>query len=83
MAGLIRRVFLSHISELAEFPRERPFVAAAQAAVARADDAVADMAYFTARGEKPSAYCRSVVRGLRGLRIGVSAARIRALASRL
>src|SRR6266700_2646184 len=58
---LVWRTFLSHTSELRQFPVDRSYVAAAEAAVIRAGHAVTDMAYFAARDAEPAEYCAAKV----------------------
>ncbi|MDX8034233.1 FxSxx-COOH system tetratricopeptide repeat protein [Lentzea sp. BCCO 10_0856] len=56
-----RRVFLSHTSELREYPEGGSFVDAMEKAVLRGRDAPVDMAHFTAGVLTPAASCRERV----------------------
>jgi hypothetical protein len=56
------QVFVSHTSDMDEFPEGRSFVQAALDAVGRAGMASVDMRYFAARDGKPADYCRQRVR---------------------
>jgi hypothetical protein len=56
------QVFISHTSDMARFPGDRPFVQAALDAVGRAGMAPVDMRHFAARDGNPAAYCQQRVR---------------------
>ena len=56
------QVFVSHTSDMAQFPEDRSFVQAALDAVNRAGSVPVDMRYFPARDRTPADYCREKVR---------------------
>jgi hypothetical protein len=57
------RVFLSHTSELRDFPRGASYVAAAERAVSAAGHVIVDMADFPATGGPAAQLCADRVRG--------------------
>jgi hypothetical protein len=56
------RVFLSHTSELREFPGGASYVAAAERAVSACGHVIVDVADFPAVGQAPAQLCRERVR---------------------
>ena len=56
-------MFLSHTSELRDFPQGMSYVAAAERAVSAAGHVVVDMAGFPAAGQAPARVCAERVRG--------------------
>src|SRR5215472_8016122 len=57
-----RAVFISHTSDLSEYPPERSYVRAMVDAVLRAGLRPVEMGYFAAREGKPAEYCQRQVR---------------------
>jgi Domain of unknown function (DUF4062) len=57
------RVFLSHTSELRDFPRGKSYVAAVEQAVSAAGHVIVDMAGFPAAGQPAAQLCAEKVRG--------------------
>jgi tetratricopeptide (TPR) repeat protein len=57
------RVFISHTSELRDFPGGRSYVAAVERAIAAAGHVVVEMADFAAADEAPARLCAEKVRG--------------------
>jgi len=70
------RVFLSHTSELRQYPQAGSYIAKAERAVSAAGHAIVDMADFPAIDQAPAAVCKQRVRncdvlvGIYGLRYG-------------
>ena len=56
-------MFISHTSELRDFPRGMSYVAAVERAISAAGHVVADMADFAAADQAPARVCAEIVRG--------------------
>jgi hypothetical protein len=57
------RVFISHTSELRNYPKGMSYVAAAERAISAAGHVIVDMADFPAAGQAPARVCADRVRG--------------------
>jgi Domain of unknown function (DUF4062) len=57
------RVFVSHTSELRDFPKDRPYVAAVERAISACGHVIVDMADFPAADLPAAELCRERVRG--------------------
>src|SRR5215472_11394621 len=57
------RVFLSHTSELREFPPGNSYVAAVERAISATGHVIVDMADFPAADQPPAQLCIDLVRG--------------------
>jgi hypothetical protein len=57
------RVFISHTSELQEFPAGGPYVAAVKQAISAAGHVIVDMAEFPAASQPAAQLCAELVRG--------------------
>ena len=64
------RVFISHTSELRDFPRGMSYVAAVERAISAAGHVIVDMVGFPAAGQAPASVCVERVRGC-GVYVGV------------
>ena len=56
-------MFISHTSELREFPKTKSYVEAVERAISAAGHVVVDMADFAAAGQAPAQVCAARVRG--------------------
>ena len=57
------RVFISHTSELRDFPKQMSYVAAVERAISATGHVIVDMADFPAAGQAPAQVCAERVRG--------------------
>src|SRR6185312_6623222 len=62
-SGARWRVFISHTSELRNFPKGKSYVAAVERAISAAGHVIVDMADFAAADQAPARVCAERVRG--------------------